>query len=454
MNPGCFIKFKNGDLAKLRAALLRDLSKESFAVLIGKHERASGVDFINVFEIFLTPSDKYDVQSQAFLRLKKEFIHKVLVEVTTRADVDCIVDVHTHPFAKNAVSFSPVDDQDEMNFSEFIASHFDVHYASIVFSQQGYSARIWEPVPKISCRPALIKTQTALEQIEPSEKKSLKDGIILKQDSFFNRSVLALGIDSMRRIANNQTVSIAGVGGLGSIIAEHLVHMGFQNINLFDNDRLELSNMNRFVGASYEDALNGAWKVEVVKNHLTKINPDAKVSAYTMDVEDPKFEEPIALSDWIFIATDNHYSRYRIQELAFKYFVPFISAGVNISVKDDRVTDISGEVITVRAGDNFCLNCLGRINFIKIANEKHPVKEIRDELVNKGYVEGLQVKEPAVKTLNAMLATMAVDALVDQYTGLHKHRPILVYENNSQVCIYEDVESIENRPSNCAVCSF
>jgi len=113
---------------------------------------------------------------------------------------------------------------------------------------------------------------------------------------------------------------------------------------------------------------------------------------------------------------------------------------------------VSGEVITVRMGDNYCLNCLGRLNFIKMANEKHPAKEVRDKLVAKGYVDGRDVKEPAVKTLNSMIATMAVDALVDRYTGQHPHRPILVYENNRRVCIYEDRESLENRALDCFTC--
>lgn len=37
-----------------------------------------------------------------------------------------------------------------------------------------------------------------------------------------------------------QHISVVGVGGIGSIIAEHLVHMGFSHINLIDFDTLEL----------------------------------------------------------------------------------------------------------------------------------------------------------------------------------------------------------------------
>ena len=48
-------------------------------------------------------------------------------------------------------------------------------------------------------------------------------------------------------------------------------------INLIDPDVLEVSNLNRVVGAYYEDAQQKRAKVEVVKRHLTNINPQATV---------------------------------------------------------------------------------------------------------------------------------------------------------------------------------
>jgi molybdopterin-synthase adenylyltransferase len=83
----------------------------------------------------------------------------------------------------------------------------------------------------------------------------------------------------MRTIMHDQVISIVGVGGLGSVVAEHLIHMGFHEINLIDPDVLEVSNLNRVVGAYYEDAQQKRYKVDVVKRHLTRINPKATVRA-------------------------------------------------------------------------------------------------------------------------------------------------------------------------------
>jgi len=253
---------------------------------------------------------------------------------------------------------------------------------------------------------------------------------------------------------HNQVISIVGVGGLGSIVAEHLIHMGFQELNLIDPHVLEMSNLNRVVGAYYEDAQQKRYKVDVVKRHVTSINPRATVLATKSDVHDKEMESVLALSDWIIVATDNHASRLKVQELSVQYFVPLVSLGVNITVKEHKIEDMSGEVITARVGDYLCLHCLKRINPIKVASERHPDQAIREALVQRGYVSGMDIKEPAVKTLNTALATMAVEVLINQYTEARRHVAVLVYENNGYMRIYEDRESVEQRNKRCFLCNL
>src|SRR6266849_7925733 len=114
------IKFKHGDLAYLRERLLADLSREHFAVLLGKTQKIYGYTIINVIDLLFLEQSDYNQQSVAFLRIKKDFIHKALVELTNRYDVDTILDVHTHPFTQGRVAFSATDDGDEESFSLFL----------------------------------------------------------------------------------------------------------------------------------------------------------------------------------------------------------------------------------------------------------------------------------------------------------------------------------------------
>src|SRR6266702_947038 len=312
------IKFKHGDLAYLRASILEDLSREHFAVLLGKTQRIDGYTIINVIDLLFPGRSDYNQQNVAFLRIKKDFIHKALVELTNRYDVDTIIDVHTHPFSQGGVSFSATDDGDETTFFRFLKETFEgIHYASIVFSQSKYSARVWTlSRGSIVARKALLKTQTSPEKIASADFHESRDEhyektAVTEREGFFNRSALVLGLDVMRTIMHDQVISIIGVGGLGSIVAEHLIHMGFHAINLIDPDVLEMSNLNRVVGAYYEDAQQKRYKVDVVRRHLTHINPKATVLACKRDVHDKETESVLALSDWMIVATDNHSSRLR-----------------------------------------------------------------------------------------------------------------------------------------------
>jgi molybdopterin/thiamine biosynthesis adenylyltransferase len=454
------IKFKQGEFDCLRMRLLEDLTSESFAILFGKKVEISNYIFVNILETKFLNISNYSSKSISHVTIKKDFIYTILAEITNRYDVDTIIDVHTHPFSKDTVSFSGVDDRDEKVFYRFLQDKFDkMYYASIVLSQNQYSARMWENAKKeILSSPATIKTQTVQEKIISSDflskNKSKQKSKTEDQGMIFNRGILALGLETMRQIMDDQVISIVGLGGTGSIIAEHLIHMGFHNINLIDHDTLEISNMNRIVGAYYEDAVAEKYKVDVVKSHLEKINPHSQITAYRNDVYDSNIEEVLALSDWIFLATDNHSSRFRTQQISFKYFVPFISLGVNITVNNNTIEDFSSEIITIRIGDRLCLNCLNRINPTKIAYEKHPEESIRNMLVEKGYVNGKHIKEPAVKTLNCITSTIAVDILINQYTGRQKHEPILVYEANKYQALYPDRQSIKMRNLDCFTCNI
>lgn len=449
------IKFQNQALNELRRNLLRDLSNEFFACLLAKTHVISGFCVMTVVKAVYPDASYYQRQGTAALKVSWDFMREVLTEADARVDVDTVIDVHTHPFSLASAWFSGVDDRDEENFARYLHEKApDLRYASIVFSQTTYQARYWDasgrgrPVHY----PAFIKTQKLSESIPSSDDPVKKEDTEISE--IFNRSVLALGLDNMRKMSYGQEITVAGVGGIGSIIAEHLVHMGFSRINLVDHDTLELSNLNRIEGVTYKDASAGKSKVDVISRHLESINPNARINACNMNVFDAKFEEIAVRSDWIIVATDSLASRYRIQELAFKYYVPFITAGVNITVKDGEITDMSGEVILVRIGDKVCLTCLGRLDYNEIAKEIHPDSRVREGLVVKGYVTGLDVKEPAVKTLNTHLATMAVDVLVNQYTERNRDAAITVYEDNGFPAIYEDTESVRCRDMNCRVCNI
>ncbi len=457
------LRFPHGMLATLRHELLSDSTTEHFALAMGYRRLSPGGQEIIVVQEALFPAPE-DIHSAALhhVRPTRGFIRDAMAHMQSQG-YTALIDIHTHPFARTA-HFSGVDTADEQGFCRFFFKNMpqDMAYASIVIAQEEQSARVWRlDLCGRSCQTALpIRTQTAAEV--PTHKHSFKTHAN-DTHTMQARSALALGVETLRRMAKDELIVLAGVGGLGSVLAEQLVRSGFMRIGLIDDDVLELSNLNRFAGGYYADAMAQRPKVDVVEEHLKRITPHVDVVCVQQTVEHPEAEALMAAAQWILVSTDSHSSRHSVQKIAFAYGVPFISAGVNITVgeKDGRhhVEDQSGEVILVRYGEGHCLHCLGRIHSANLAAEAHPDKHVREELVRKGYVQGVNVneadaKEPAVMPLNAVIASQAVHCLLTQYRQGAEHAPIVVYEAHTSAGgeMYVDTRSLEALPAHCYTC--
>lgn len=447
-SPFPLLRFPQGMFVALRHALLEDLTREHFGMLLARRETApDGRKVFVIQEAVLAGQDDLISSSLCQVRPTKEFVARVLARVQADMTVNAVIDVHTHPFSQTAC-FSGVDDDDERRFSLWLRDLDDsLSYASLLLSAGAWEARVWN---EGQAAPALVKTQTlpeAVPHVRPLPEET-------ETPQMQARTALALGVDVIRRITAGQRIVLAGVGGLGSVLAEQLVRSGFTQIGLIDPDMLELANLNRFAGG-FRDGI-GKLKVEVVREHLCRINPDVKTTALACGVESPEAQSLMAGADWIVVSTDSHSSRQCAQQTALRYGVPLLSAGVSITVEHSEgrhcITDQSGEVIVARHGDGFCLHCLGRINPYKVAAEANPDEDVRSGLVTKGYVQGMQEKEPAVMPLNAAIASIAAQTLLDQYRDDATHQPIVVYESHSGIRCYADTESLDALPDVCPAC--
>lgn len=92
----------------------------------------------------------------------------------------------------------------------------------------------------------------------------------------FDRSARLLGDAGIERLGN-ATVTVFGVGGVGSVAAETLVRSGVGRLILVDYDRICVTNVNRQLHAMKSTL--GRSKVEVMAERLRQINPDATIEA-------------------------------------------------------------------------------------------------------------------------------------------------------------------------------
>lgn len=92
----------------------------------------------------------------------------------------------------------------------------------------------------------------------------------------FNRAELLLGSDVMEAVVGTRAI-VFGVGGVGSWCAECLVRSGVGKLTIVDSDCVCVTNINRQLMATTKTV--GQVKVEVLKNRLLEINPDAEITA-------------------------------------------------------------------------------------------------------------------------------------------------------------------------------
>ncbi len=93
----------------------------------------------------------------------------------------------------------------------------------------------------------------------------------------FSREELLLGADAVKKL-NNSSVALFGVGGVGSFAAEALARAGIGKIALIDSDTVNESNINRQLLALHSTV--GKSKVDVMRDRILDINPDAQVIAH------------------------------------------------------------------------------------------------------------------------------------------------------------------------------
>lgn len=97
-----------------------------------------------------------------------------------------------------------------------------------------------------------------------------------RENELFGRSRLLLGDALMEKLHDTKAI-IFGIGGVGSWCAEGLVRSGLSKLTIVDADTVSLSNVNRQLMASTSTV--GRVKVDVLRERLSDINPDAEILA-------------------------------------------------------------------------------------------------------------------------------------------------------------------------------
>ena len=157
----------------------------------------------------------------------------------------------------------------------------------------------------------------------------------------FSRTQLLYGEEAMKKLASAR-VAVFGIGGVGGYVVEALARSGIGALDLIDDDKVCLTNINRQIIATRKTI--GQYKVDVAAERVHDINPDCLVTAHkTFFLPETQDQFDFTKYDYVVDAMDTVTGKLAIIEKAKEAGVPVISsmgAGNKLNPAMFEVADI------------------------------------------------------------------------------------------------------------------
>jgi len=168
----------------------------------------------------------------------------------------------------------------------------------------------------------------------------------------------------------NSRVVIIGMGALGTIAAASLAMAGVGELILVDYDTIEITNLNRQLLFHTEDV--GRSKVEVGEEELIRINPDLKVTALDMRIQDVS-SKVLGSATVIVEGLDTFQDRRWVNSYIIERNIPLVSGGM---------FGFLGNLQVVQPKVSACLECQSLIPEEELQKACTPLGEIRKQKRN------------------------------------------------------------------------
>lgn len=159
----------------------------------------------------------------------------------------------------------------------------------------------------------------------------------------YSRHILldAVGVEGQQNALDGHALVI-GAGGLGSPVALYLAASGVGRITLIDDDRVDLTNLQRQI--AHATARVGQPKVDSARQAMHALNPGVQVHCFDRRAEAIWLDEWVPQASVVIDGSDNFQTRQLINAACFRHGVPLVSGSVlgfdgQFSVYDPRQPD-------------------------------------------------------------------------------------------------------------------
>ncbi|QVL49486.1 MAG: ThiF family adenylyltransferase [Thiocapsa sp.] len=356
-------------------------------------------------QLVVVADDDYERTSSAGLALTAEASER-MNQWAVQLAANGWIAVHLHSHPPGASHFSATDDAAESQLAAWLSEQGVAQFWSLVWPQDGAPrARLWHQGVELPGRVVLglAPVEPALGSMAPALERQRAFG------------------PALRQVADELSIGVVGVGGLGMLAVEQLARAGFRRFVLVDPDRIETTNLNRLPGVTQRDV--GRPKVQVGKRLIRQIasalGRRAEVVAFPRDVYlSGAAQRGLQRCDLILALTDNELSRTMALQLALDAGRDYLQAGTDITLADDgAIAGLRAEVTGAETG-RYCPICSGRLSPAQAAVEARVYAggEIAAHARAAGYLP--DVAAPAVMGLNAVAAGMLVTEIQRRAAGI------------------------------------
>jgi hypothetical protein len=398
--------------AKLREHLFPGDGKEAVAfALCGRH-RGDKHDVLVVRDVYAVAYADCPVREEDLITWRTEALEPLLL---TAADQRLgVVKFHSHP--SNFPRFSKTDDVSDADLFPSIYGWVD--------DEGPHASAVMLPDGRIFGRSVDEKNRFAsLERIMvvgDDVAIHFEGGGTSVGPTHAQRHQQLFGA-ATTRLLRSLTIGVVGCSGTGSFVIEMLARLGVLRLVLVDPDRVEYRNLNRIVGSSATDAALGRLKVETLAESVARIGLGTEVLPIAKHLSTRDAVKALAGCDVVFGCMDSHEGRRTLNRLASFYVLPYFDCGVGLEADGTGgIEKVTATSHYVQPGASSLLE-RGAIQQ-KRANAESMARgdpAAYAELRRQKYIDGVEEDRPAVISVNALAASLAVNEMLAR---IHPYR--------------------------------
>ena len=134
-----------------------------------------------------------------------------------------------------------------------------------------------------------------------------------------------IGEDGQAKLMGS-SVLVVGAGGLGSPLLMYLASAGVGRLGIVDDDRVDLSNLQRQV--IHDSEAVGEPKVESARRHIARLNPEIEVAAHATRLSRDNVRDLVGRYDLVADGSDNFATRYLVHDACFFAGTTLVTAAI------------------------------------------------------------------------------------------------------------------------------